>query len=210
MAELKLGPRTVELPYSLRLFGVTEEAFDEMVAEDTRAELLDGVMIVHSPASPRHDDVAGFVRTLMRVYARRKKLGLVLGPDSLIHLATCRKLGPDIFFIEQARVPRPLPRKQFEGAPGLIVEVLSPSNRSDDLDDKRPAYRAAGTRELWFIDPEAQEVLVDRKRRRGYASTQQGEGRVASTVLPGFWLDLAWLWAEELPDDLDCLNQLLS
>jgi Uma2 family endonuclease len=210
MAELKLGAHTVDVPYTLRLYGVTDAMFDELVDEDTRAELLDGVMTVHSPASTRHDDVAGFVRTLLRCYARRKRLGRVFGPDSVVHLATCRKFAPDAYFLAQERVPSPLPRKQFEGAPDLIVEVLSPSNRGDDLDDKRPAYREAGVRELWFIDPDTEEVLIDRKRKRGYATTQVGEGRLHSTVLPGFWLDLAWLRADEPPDDLECLNELLS
>jgi len=43
--------------------------FDEMVDEDTRAELLDGVMMVHSPATVQHDHVSGFLRALMSFYA---------------------------------------------------------------------------------------------------------------------------------------------
>jgi Uma2 family endonuclease len=203
------GLRRVDLPYTLRLHGVTEEMFDEVVDEDIKAELLDGVMIVHSPASPRHDDVAGFVRGLMRYYARRKRLGRVLGPDTLVHLATCRKFAPDIFFIRQARVRRSLSEKQFEGAPDLVVEILSPSNRDEDLNDKRPAYRKAGVREIWLIDPDSREAVIDRKRKRGYTTTQSSEGRLTSAVLPGFWLDLAWVWSEEIPDDLECLEHIL-
>ena len=65
MVELKLGLRKVELPYTLRLYDVTEEMFDEIATPDVKADLIDGVMIVHSPASPRHDDVAGFIRAVM-------------------------------------------------------------------------------------------------------------------------------------------------
>src|SRR6516165_8010724 len=102
MVELKFGPRTVDLPYTVRVAGVTEEMFDELVDEDTRAELIDGVLIVHSPASPRHDNISGFVRTLMRMFAEGRGLGKVFGPDSLVHLATCRKFAPDVFFLKQA------------------------------------------------------------------------------------------------------------
>src|SRR5437016_6193018 len=98
MVEVTLGPRPVDLPYTVRLYGVTEALFDELADdEDMKAELIDGVMIVHSPASPRHDDISGFLRTLMRCYAGRKKLGKTLGPDSLIHLKTCRKFAPDLY-----------------------------------------------------------------------------------------------------------------
>lgn len=75
MVEVKFGLRTVDLPYTIRLYGVTDEMFDEMVDEDTKAELIDGVMIVHSPATLRHDNVAGFLRGLMRFYAADKGLG---------------------------------------------------------------------------------------------------------------------------------------
>jgi Uma2 family endonuclease len=210
MVELKFGPRTVDLPYTVRISGVSEKQFDEWVDEDTRAELLDGVMVVHSPASPRHDNVAGFLRTLMRCYAGAKRLGLVLGPDALIRLKPRRKVGPDIFFFRQKRVPRPLPPKQFTDPPDLIVEILSPSNRSDDLEDKRPLYHEAGIEEIWFVDPDGEEILVDRRQKKRYSSTTVTEGRLASVVLEGFWIDTAWLWAADLPDDLTCLREILG
>jgi len=62
MIEVKHGLKTVDVPYTIRLYGITEEMFDELVDEDTKAELLDGVMVVHSPATIEHDDVGGFLR----------------------------------------------------------------------------------------------------------------------------------------------------
>jgi Uma2 family endonuclease len=210
MVELKFGPRTVDLPYTVRVAGVTEEMFDDLVDEDTKAELIDGVMVVHSPTSLRHDDIGGFLRLLMRMYAARKHLGKVLGPDSLVHLATCRKLAPDIFYIEKKRVPRRWPRAQFEGAPNNVVDVLSPSNRTEDLEDKRPAYQQARVDEIWFVDPDACEVIVDRRIKRSYTSSILTSGRLASTVLKGYWLDVAWLWAEPLPNEWECLQEILA
>ena len=144
MIEVNVGPRTIDIPYRVRIPKVSEEWFDEMVDEDTKAELINGVMVVHSPASPRHNQVAGFLREPLGLYAQEKGLGVVYGPDDLVHLATCRKFAPGAFFLQRERVPHPLPAKQFEGAPDLVVEVLSPSNRDDDLEDKRPAYQEAG------------------------------------------------------------------
>jgi Uma2 family endonuclease len=209
MVELKFGPRTVDLPYTVRVAGVTEEMFDELVDEDTRAELIDGVLIVHSPASPRHDNISGFVRTLMRMFAEGRGLGKVFGPDSLVHLATCRKFAPDVFFLKQARLPHPLPAKQFEGTPDLATEVLSPGNRDEDLEDKRPAYRQARMPELWLIDPEYQEILVDRRRRNGYTTTRITKGRAVSNVVKGFWIEAAWLWQDPLPNVAACLPKIL-
>ena len=209
MIEVKRDTETVNLPYTIRLYGVTEEMFDELADEDTRAELIDGVMIVHSPASATHDDVSGFVRALMSFYADVKGLGKVLGPDSLVRLAAGRKCAPDVFFIRQERVPIPLP-KEFEGAPDLVVEVLSPSNRYDDLHDKRSVYHAAGVGEIWFIDSERHQVLVDRQHVGGYAEEVITTGRVSSHAVAGFWLQASWLWAEPLPNRFLCLQEILG
>lgn len=210
MVEVVLRHRTVDLPYTVRLYGVTEDMFDEMVDEDTKAELIDGVMIVHSPASLAHDDVAGLLRFLMRGYAGGKRLGKVLGPDALIHPAPGRRFAPDLFFVRQDRVPQPLPVEQLEGAPDLVLEVLSPSSRDDDLEVKRPAYREAGIPEIWLVDPARQQVLVDRRRRKRYTTETVSEGRVTSTAVPGFWIEAAWLWQEPLPNELDCLHEIMD
>jgi Uma2 family endonuclease len=211
MVELKMGwpLRTVDVPFMIRLYGVTDEQFDEMVTEDTKAELFDGVMIVHSPATPDHDDIAGFQRALMRIYADDRGLGKVFGPDSLVRLRRGRRFGADIFFIRSGRVPS-RPAKEFELVPDLMLEVLSPSNRDYDLDEKRAFYREARVPEIWFIDPDERQVIVDRRRGRRYITTTATKGRVQSDVLPGFWIEASWLWSDPLPNAMACLRRILA
>lgn len=210
MIELPEKLLSADLPYTLRFHGVTEEMFEELAGEDVRAELVDGVMIVHSPVSFRHDHVGNFVRSLLLFYADEKDLGIVNGPDTLIRLVVNRQFAPDAYFVARERMPDRAPEKLFDGVPDFVMEILSPSNRDYDLEVKRPAYRKAGVGEIWLIDPDSQEVLVDRKRKRGYTTTQVGEGRIASAVLPGFWLDAGWLWAEPLPRAPACLRTILG
>lgn len=195
----------------LRVYGVTEEMFDEIIEdEDTKAELIDGVLIVHSPTTVEHDDLVTFIATLFRGFAGRKQSGLVLGAaNALARLKTGRKLAPDVFFVSKQRVPSPLP-KQFEGAPDLVVEVLSPSNRGYDLGEKRAAYQAAGVGEIWFVDSGAREIILDRRRDANYVSQTFTDGRVTSEVVEGFWLGASWLWDPPLPDPLTCLDQILG
>lgn len=209
MIEVKLGWRTVDLPYTVRIRNVSEELFDEWVDEDTKAELINGVMVVHSPATLRHDDVSGFLRSLMRSYVEETEQGKVLGPDSIIHLATCRKFAPDGFFLDEEMANEPTPEKQFEGAPALVYEVLSPSNRDDDLEKKRPAYQEAGVVEIWFVDLEAEQVIVDRRVKRRYTTHTVNTGRVISRVLKGFWIEVDWLWSDPMPKVQTCLRKLL-
>lgn len=208
MVEIKLGPLTVDLPYMIRISDVTEAMFDELMDEDTKAELIDGVMIVHSPASIGHDDLAAFVRTLLRMYTSTKELGRVLGPDCLIVPARSRQFAPDWFFLSNRQIPRKFGKK-YRGVPDMVGEVLSPSNRGYDLDEKRRYYQEAGIPEIWLIDPEEHQVIIDRRRARTYLTTTVSNGRVSSDVLQGFWLEADWLWTEPLPSEAICLKKIL-
>jgi Uma2 family endonuclease len=209
MIEIKCGLKTIDLPFMIQVYEVTEEMFDELVDEDAKAGLIDGMMIIQSPASMEHDNIGGFMRGLMSFYSDAQGLGVVLGPDSLIHLAPGRKCAPDVFFIRQERMPMPLP-KEFEGVPDLVVEVLSPSNRRYDLRDKRLIYREAGVGEVWFIDVELRRIIMDRHRAGSYVEEIFTEGEVFSEVLPGFWLNASWLSATPLPNRFMCLEEILS
>jgi Uma2 family endonuclease len=210
MVELKFGERVLDLPYMIRVSGVTDAKFDRLVDEDTKAELIDGVMYVHSPASLRHDEVADFFRGLMRPFVKRRKLGSVFGPDSLVRFGRGRRYGPDCYFLKKGRLPRGARPKEFAGVPELMAEVLSPSNRDHDLEVKRPRYQKAGVPEIWLIDPDKEEVQVDYIRGNRYMTSTYDRGRVESKVIPGFWINVDWLWPDELPDDLDCLREILG
>ncbi len=209
MIDIPTKIRSVDLPYSLVFYEVSEEMFDELVDEDTKAELIDGVMIVHSPASLRHDDVANFLRRLMSDYVEEKELGIILGPDGLVRLRPGRKFGPDIFFLARERVARPLP-KQWEGTPDMVVEILSLSNRQYDLGKKRSRYHTAGVKEIWFVDLDNKVVIQDLPRQRRYVKKKISTGTVASKALPGFWINVDWLWQEPLPKKAACLKQVLG
>ncbi len=209
MLEVKIGPKTIDLPYTLRVYGVNEEIFDELVDEDTKAELIDGVMIVHSPASLQHEDVISFLGGLMGFYADAKGIGKVIASgNGVVQIAPGRKFAPDIFFIRQEYVVSPLP-KEFPGVPDLVVEVLSASNRAEDLHIKRPAYREAGVKEIWFVDLDSHQVITDRRLEQNYAETIVTTDHLFSTVLAGFWIDVSWLWSEPLPNRMACLQQIL-
>jgi Uma2 family endonuclease len=53
-----------------------------------------------------------------------------------------------------------LTQRGIEGAPDLLIEVLSPSNRGHDLLTKRALYARAGVREYWLVDPEVRTIEI--------------------------------------------------
>jgi Uma2 family endonuclease len=210
MVEVKFGLRTVDLPYTIRFHGGTDAMFDELVDEDMKAELIRRVMIVSSPASLRDDNVAGFLRTLMRFFAADKGLGLVLGPGSLIRLkkGVCRAC-PELFFLTKDRVPNPLP-EEYEGVPDLVLELLHLSKYDVVMREKREFYRQAGVKEIWFVDPWKKQIVIDRLRGRYHVTVTKSTGRAESTVIKGFWIEAEWLWSDPLTNEMQCLRDILG
>lgn len=107
--------------------------------------------------------------------------------------------------------------KGIYGAPDLVVEVVSPGDTLAHLVALEADYRSIGVRELWFIDQEREGVRVVRARRHredegdaGYTEQVFTEGRLHAGVVAGFWLDVAWLFAEPLPVEVEILQELLG
>jgi Uma2 family endonuclease len=88
------------------------------------------------------------------------------------------------------------------GAPDLIIEILSPSTSSKDKVRKFNLYLDAGVREYWIVDPDAETVQVYVLEDGRYVEASYGVGAgavpdtIAVTVLPGCVIDLKEVFAE--------------
>jgi Uma2 family endonuclease len=119
---LKLLLRDTEIlpPYLLRKPGVSEEEYFEITDEDSFCELFHGELIMHSPASRRHEELFGFLLSLFKIYTERKKLGTVLGSRFAMRLGKDLILEPDIVFIEKKR-EKNIKDTYLEGPCDLVV-----------------------------------------------------------------------------------------
>lgn len=178
------------------------EDFERYAPETRFCDYLDGVIYLPSPASDEHQDLVGFLFTILNSFRFARGTGVVrLGP-AVLRLGARRKPEPDIFVLP-AEAPATAPAV-------LVIEVLSRSTRAHDLGRKLTAYRDAGIPEIWLFDDRDRSVIVERRVGEGYHREHLTEGRLISSSLPGFWLDLAWLWTEPLPDPMQCLAAILA
>ena len=149
-----------------------------------------------SPAGFRHGAVAAQIVFLLQSFVKPRNLGVVGTAEAGFVLArgpdTVR--APDVWFVAHNRVPAEQSSEGFgQVAPDLAVEVMSPSDRPDDVQGKILEYFAAGTRAVWVAFPRTRTVTVYRAaqsiRLLSPEETLSGE-----EVLPGFSCRVAELF----------------
>ena len=190
---------------------VTVNEFYRLVPDGQKADLIDGVIYRASPDTEDADDLFGFVLFLLRGYNWVKKLGgRVFGSRFSFRLTKQRAPEPDVAYVRRERVHL-IRRREMKGGPDLAVEIVSRDSRTRDYRDKKELYQQAGVAEYWILDPLKQRVQFFRLRHGRYELVPLEDGPIfRSEVLPGFWLDVNWLFAEPLPDGYACLQAILQ
>jgi Uma2 family endonuclease len=201
------GPLAVAKPHPGRI--VTEEEFLRWRDEETRAEWVDGEVVVMSPASVIHNRLTRFLLSLLQDYVQELGLGEAFGTELSVRINSRRRL-PDVLFVAADRSER-LQENHFEGAPNLIIEVVSEDSVDRDWRVKYLDYQAGGVEEYWVVDPLYRRVeAYSLDAGKTYRSITPVDGRVASRVVPGFYLRPDWLWQEQLPKVPAVLKELLG
>jgi Uma2 family endonuclease len=94
--------------------------------------------------------------------------------------------APDLAFIAKSNMPSKMPDDGFwPGAPDLAVEVLSPSDRTGEVDEKIEAWLAAGCAAVWIVDPKLETVTIYLSRTNVQVKTA-GEMLTGDAIVAGF------------------------
>ena len=187
------------------------EEFLNWEQEDVHAELVDNKVRVKAPVSREHQESSGFLLALIGLWVERHKPGgVVYHPPFAVKLTMPdgeqEVREPDLIVILPEHLDR-LQRTYFDGAPDLVVEIVSKESRSLDRGEKFYAYEAGGVPEYWMIDPERKQAEFAQRGEDGaYRIVFSGSAGVySSRVLEGFWLKVEWLWSQ--PSVWDVLKE---
>jgi Uma2 family endonuclease len=199
----------VREPYVIRMGGWTLERYLREAPEDRIWEFVRGEVLMHSPATAEHQDLVGFLYWLLRGYCEARGWGKVLMGPAAVRVLPDVVREPDVFVIRPEEVGRAR-GVPLEVVPALVVEVVSPSTRTLDLWEKAEEYARAGVEEYWGVDGEERVLWVHRRQGDRYAVEGVRAGRVASIAVPGFWLEVGWLFQTPLPPVTECLRAILG
>ena len=164
---------------------------------DERRELIRGEIRTTAPAGFEHGVVIMKLARLLANYVEEHKLGVILGAETGFKLSrgpdTVR--GADVAFVAAARLPAGAkPVGYWEGAPDLAVEVVSPSDTADEVEEKVDQYLAAGARLVWVLYPKRRSLTVHRPGGNPVI-LREPDALDGMDVLPGFRCSLADVFA---------------
>jgi Uma2 family endonuclease len=178
---------------------MTYDEFLDWADEDTLAEWVNGKVVMTSPASLRHQMLAQFLTRVLTGFAEVGHLGIVISAPFQMKLEQSGR-EPDVLFVAETHRDRLHPT-YLDGAADLVIEILSPESVGRDRGDKFYEYERAGIPEYWLIDPETQRAEFYQLDGQGRYQLipASADGIYHAYVLPGFWLEVAWLWLDPLP-----------
>jgi Uma2 family endonuclease len=188
-------------------------SFEEFLAwgEESCVEWVDGELVPIPPRSFDHQDTLSFLVSVVDTFVRTHGLGEVfLGPIPVWLAARPSGRTPDLLFVSDEHANR-LRETYVHGLVDLAVEITQPDSDARDRGDKFVEYEAAGIPEYWLIDRLRREAIFNVLGEDGrYHPEPIGEdGWFESRVLPGFRLQVSWLWQRPLPR-LDEVRELIG
>jgi Uma2 family endonuclease len=186
-------------------------SYDEWLVwegEGRHGEWVDGEVVVFMPPNIFHQRLARFLVRLLSWYVELFDLGeVVIAPFEMRILPGRVSREPDLLFVAKRHLWRLTPER-LDGPADLAIEIMSEWSVTRDAREKRDEYEAAGVREYWLLDARAGKQRTEFRQLDANGRYQlvatDADGRYRAAVLPGFWLDVAWLWQDPLPrpDDL--------
>lgn len=166
----------------------TYEDWVRLPDDGFRYEVLNGELYMTPPPTTQHQRASFRLALRMGNFVLDHNLGeVLLAPCGVYLPAHPIPVQPDILFVRAERRGI-IGEECVEGAPDLVVEVLSPSNWLYDRREKFQVYREAGVPEYWIVDYRARTIEVFFLERGVYVLlSEYGPGEVArSCVLEGF------------------------
>jgi Uma2 family endonuclease len=164
----------------------TDEQLEALPNDGHKYELLDGGLIM-SPVHANHGTICMRLGALLFNFVDRHKIGELYESSTGFRLSEVVLLSPDIAFVSKARLKKVLvaPDKFLYGAPDLVVEVLSPSDRMRQIHRKLDLYFEGGTRLVWLVNWKMEQVHIHRPDSIE-ALTRPNDILTGGDVLPGF------------------------
>ena len=161
-----------------------------------RYEVLEGDLIVSPSPRIKHQQISWKLAELLNLAVRAGHGMAVAAPLDVV-LADSDVVEPDLLFIARDHMAI-VTEDNIQGAPDLVVEIISEGSRRRDVLTKRAVYERYGVRFYWLVDPEEETVRVFALQNGAYGEpvTLKADQQLGCPLFPGITGDVAQLFAE--------------
>lgn len=152
-------------------------------------ELVNGELVEKPCPDMLHQIICANVVRSFFTFLNGQRIGEVFFGLCGVYLTKTDAYQPDVFYIANERLSI-IEKHGVQGAPDLVIEVLSPSTERHDKGPKKKIYAATGVEELWLVDPRAREVAVFDLQQSVESPrvTVRANGKFESPLFPGLTL----------------------
>jgi Uma2 family endonuclease len=183
----------VAMPITTEL--LTYKDLEQVPDDGLRYEIIDGELYVAAAPAKLHQRLSRRLLLVINTAVETGGWGEVFYAPVDVRFSVHSQVQPDILFIRRERAGIYRGNTVYE-PPDLLVEILSPSNRSYDEKIKRELYERMGVPELLIADPDTPALRLFVLRDGRYVEVEpDADGRLHSTVVPGLVFDPATLLA---------------
>ena len=165
--------------------------FEEEIYSSGRYEIVYGEIKERSMPSPVHGRIQAKIAAKLLSHVEENNLGVVYTET---HFEFAEKLSrvPDVAFVSFGRFPESGEddTSRWHIAPDLAVEVISPTDDYEDVQEKITEYFTFGVKQVWIISPESKTLTVYFSRTSVKILTETDE-LTDEEVLSGFRLNLS-------------------
>ncbi len=171
------------------------EDYAALPDDGRRYEVHDGELSVTPAPSPRHQIVSRNLFRLLDAHVRSRGSGEVLYAPLDVILTEASIVQPDLVYLEPGRLGA-ISGRGIEGAPTLVVEIVSPATTLIDRRTKHQLYARHGVPFFWLVDLEARTIDAFALQPDGYslAGRVSGSGPASLPPFPDLTITLATLW----------------
>ena len=163
------------------------------IREDIRAELYEGYLVVMESPTLRHQGMITEFIAQLYTFLKGKKCKIYTSPGVHLFSKEATIFEPDIVVVcEKSK----LGKRNVEGTPDFVVEILSPSTTRMDRKLKFDKYQKAGVKEYWIIDPDRCLLEANLLINNKYVTTVYNETEnTPITTLNNFEINLTEVFA---------------
>jgi len=127
--------------------------------DDERYELIEGELLMTPSPIPKHQRISREIEFELMKFAKENDLGEIFDAPCDVYLDNENVVQPDILFISKERLDI-IGEKNIQGAPDLVIEIISESTAYRDLVQKKKLYAKFGVKEYWIVIPREELIEV--------------------------------------------------